>query len=183
MYRGTSTCRDDHCKGILPAMTPELHLVPSPPDTMLDELKADASTVPDASFAMEQRLLQDPGVPEQEPATLESDTLPSQQAKLSPQQAESSLPPADTLLTGLTYSSSSETLPLPGPRMGYSSTSLSEEAGEENSSTEENAPAEVDNTAKEDAHAEVDNTTTEADSTGVTANPKLNIGASPMETK
>ena len=195
MYRGTSTCWDDRHKGILLAMTPELHPVPSPLDAMLDEPEADAGTVPDASPAsppdamldepeadastaldaspvMEQQLLQGLGVPEQEPATLESDTPPSQQqAELSPQQAESSLPPADASPTGPTYSSSSETPPLPGPCTGYSSTSLSEEVGEENSAVEEDAPAKVDNTA------------TEANSTGVTVNPELNIGTSPMETK
>ena len=37
MYQGTSTCRNDRHEGILPPMTPELHPVPSPPDTMLDE--------------------------------------------------------------------------------------------------------------------------------------------------
>ena len=47
---------------------------------------------------------------------------------------------------------------------------------------QEDAPTKV-ATAEEDAPAEVDNTATEADSTGVMANPKLNIGTSPMETK
>ena len=35
MYRSSSTCWDDRHKGILPPTTPELHLVPSPPDAML----------------------------------------------------------------------------------------------------------------------------------------------------
>ena len=183
MYPGTSMCQDDCREGILPPTTPELHPVPSPLDAMLDECEADANTVPDASPVTELRILQEPGVLEQEPATLESDTLPLQQAQLSPQQAESSLPPADTLPPGPTYSSSSETLPLPGPHTGYSLTSLSEEAGEVDNTTKEDTPAEIDNTIKEDAPAEVDDTVTEADSTGVTINPELNIGTSPMETE
>ena len=193
MYRGTSTCWDDCRTGILLPTTPELHPVPSPPDAildepgadtgtvpdappasppeaMLDEPEADAGTAPDASPAMELRLLQSSGVPEQEPATLRSDTPPSKQAEHSPQQAESLPPPADALLTGPTYSSS-ETPPLPGPGTGYSSTSLSEEADEGN------------NTAEKDDPTEVDNTATEANSTGVMVNPELNIGTSPMETE
>ena len=193
MYQGTSTCRDDRRVGILPPMTPELHPVTSPPDTildepgtdtgtaldappmspqeaMLDEPEADAGTAPDASPVTELQLLQSLGVPEQEPATLRSDTPLSKQAEHSPQQAESLPPPSDATPTGPTCSLS-ETLPLPGPGMGYSSTSLSEEAGEGNNTAEEGTPTEVNNTA------------TEADSTGVTVNPEPNIGASPMETE
>ena len=182
MYRGAPTCRDDRCKGILPSAAPEHHPVPSPPDTildkpgagtgtvpdapmaspleaMLDEPEADAGTVPDASPAMELRL---PQSPEQEQATLRRDTP-------SAEQAESSPLPSDALPPGPTYSSS-ETPPLPGLGTGYSSTSLSEEAGEGNNTTEEDGPAKV------------DDATIEADSTGV-AVTEPNIGASPMETE
>ena len=64
MYWGTSMCWDDRRKGILLPTTPELHPVPSPPDAMLDEPEADASTAPDASPVTELWLLQEPGVPE-----------------------------------------------------------------------------------------------------------------------
>ena len=113
-------CRDDRHAGILLPAAPELHPVPSPPDAildepgadtgtapdaplvsqleaMLDEPEADTSTAPDASPAMKLRLLQSLGVPEQEPATLRSDTPLSKQAEHSPQQAESSLLPSDAL--------------------------------------------------------------------------------------
>ena len=189
MYRGVPTCRDDRHEGILPSAAPEHHPVPSPPDAildklgagtgtmpdapmvssleaMLDEPEAGAGTVPKASPAMELRLLQSL---EQEQATSRRHTLSATQAEHSPQQAKSSPPPSDASSPGPTYSSS-ETPPLPGPGTGYSSTSLSEEAGEGN------------NTAGEDTPAKVDDTTIEADSTGVTVT-EPNNGASPMETE
>ena len=67
--------------------------------------------------------------------------------------------------------------------MGYSSTSLSEEVGEENSAAEEDGPVKVNNTAEGDTPTKVDNTATEANGTGVMVNPELNIGTSPMETE
>ena len=189
MYRGTPTCRDDRHEGILPSAAPEHHPVPSPPATildepgagtstaldaptvspleaMLDEPEADAGTALDASPAMELRLLQSP---EQEQATLRRDTPSAEQAKHSPQWVESSLPPSDASSPGPTYSSS-QTPPLPGPGTGYSSTSLSEEAGEGN------------NIAEEGTSADVNNATIKANSTGMTVT-EPNVGASPMETE
>ena len=182
-------CWDDRHEGILLSVAPEHHPVPSPPtatldkpgagtgmapdaptvsplEVMLDEPEADAGAVPDASPAMELQLLQSP---EQEQATLRRDTPSAEQAKHSPQRVKSSPPPSDASPPGPGYSSS-ETPSLPGPGTGYSSTSLSEEAGDRN------------NIAKVGAPTDVDDATVEANSTGMTVT-ELDVGASPMKTE
>ena len=187
MYHGTPMCRDDRREGIFPSAAPEHHPVPSPPATtsdksragtsmvldapkaspleaMLDEPEVDTGAAPDASSAMELRLLQSL---EQEQATLMRDTPSAEQAEHSPQWVESSLPPSDALPPGPGYSSS-ETPPLPDP--GYLSTSLSEGANDGNNIAEVGSPADV------------NDATVEADSTTMTVT-KPDIGASPMETE
>ena len=187
MYHGARMCWDNRREGIFPSTAPEHHPVPSPPiakldeprvgtgmvldaptvsplEAMLDEPRGDAGAVPDTSPAMELQLLQSL---EQEQPTSIRETSSSEQAEHSPQWVESSPPPSDASPPGPTYSSS-ETPPLPDLGTGYSSTSLSEEVGEGNNATGEDAPTEV------------DEATIEADSTGMTVT-EPDIGAPPWK--